>query len=819
MARRSLAVAGSLVVLGLSVLAPVATLAADAPGAPGIASAWTTGAKQGLGTSTTAASRVWYTIGQGITDEVYYPQTDTPDVQDLQYVVTDGSSFTDLERDATSHQVSLADPQSLTYQQVNTASSGRYRITKSYATDPNRPTLLVQTRFQVLTGGPLRLFVLYNPSLNNSGMGDTGATSSGQLVASDGPVASALAASGGFAAASSGYSGTPSDGFQDLSAHHALSAQFDTAGAPGNLVQTAQITVGTDTTFTLALAFGASRTEASSNASASLASGWSAVSAAYQSGWHSYLASLPAPPASVTGTGLMQQYRTALMVLRAHEDKTFAGAFVASLTIPWGNAANADSCCTAGYHAVWARDQYHIATAFLAAGDAAAANRALDYLFTVQERADGSYPQNTRLDGTPVFGSLQMDEVALPIVLDWQLGRFDAASYAKVRASADYLVAHGPRTPEERWEEAGGWSPSTIAAEIAGLVTAADVAQRNGDSASASRYLGTADSWQRQVDAWTYTATGHLAGGATYERIDDDANPNDGHTLCIANGGGCFDERDVVDAGFLDLVRLGIKPPADAHVTTSLNVVDATIRTHAPEGDLWHRYNHDGYGETASGAPFTGSGIGRLWPLLSGERGEYALAAGQPGAAAGALATMAGAANQGLLIPEQVWDQPSGNGFTLGQGTGSATPLAWSMAQFVRLAVSISAGRNVETPSVVASRYAATVTRQLTVTVPSSTDATGRTVFLAGTLSALGTGLPDWNANGLAMTRTDATHWTVALTGPAGAALQYKFTLGDWDHVEKGAGCAELANRSLTLAAGTQADTVVNWRNVSPCGA
>jgi glucoamylase len=221
MARRSLALAGSLVVLALTVLAPVATLAADAPGAPGIASAWTTGAKQGLGTSTTAASKVWYTLGQGITDEVYYPQTDTPDVQDLQYVVTDGSSFADLERDATSHQVSLADPQSLTYQQVNTAGSGRYRITKTYVTDPARPALLVQTRFQVLTGGPLRLFVLFNPSLNNSGMGDTGATSGGQLVAGDGPVASALAASTGFAAATSGYSGTSSDGYQDLLAHHA----------------------------------------------------------------------------------------------------------------------------------------------------------------------------------------------------------------------------------------------------------------------------------------------------------------------------------------------------------------------------------------------------------------------------------------------------------------------------------------------------------------------------------------------------------------------------------------------------------------------
>jgi glucoamylase len=706
-ARRSLstaaAIAVALAATGTAVDRPA--LAADAPGAPGIASAWTTGAKQGLGTSTTTASTVWYTIGQGITDEVYYPTADTPDVQDLQYMVTDGSTFTDLERDATAHQVSMPDPQSLTYQQTNTAGSGRYRITKTYVTDPARPTVLVRTRFQVLSGGPLALYVLFNPSLANSGGGDTGATSGGMLVGSDGSVASALAASSGFTAATNGYSGTSSDGFQDLTANHRLTAVYDTASTPGNLVQTAQVPVGTDTTFTLALAFGATRSEAAANAAASLSAGFDAVVASYQSGWHSYLSSLAPPPASVTSTGLTQQYDVAVMAVKAHEDKTFRGAFVASLTVPWGDAVNADACCTAGYHAVWARDLYEMATAEIAAGDTAAANRALDYLFSVQERADGSYPQNTRLDGTPVFGSLQMDEVADPILLAWQLGRFDAASYAKVKPSAEYLSHHGPSTPEERWEEAGGFSPATVAAEIAALVCAADIATRNNDPGAAAFYLQVADSWRAQVDAWTYTTSGHLGAGRYYVRIDDDGNPDDGHTLCIANGGGCFDERDVVDAGFLELVRLGVKAAGDPHVTDSLTVVDATIRVSTPEGDIWHRYNHDGYGETADGAPYTGAGVGRAWPVLTGERGEYALAAGQPGAAAVALATMAGSATAGHLIPEQVWDQASAHGFTFGQGTGSATPLAWAMAQFVRLAVSVSAGRVVERPAVVTARY------------------------------------------------------------------------------------------------------------------
>lgn len=681
--------------------------AAQAPGAPGIDAVWDAADKQGLGTSTTTTSTLWYTLGSGIVNEVYYPQVDTPDTHDLQYLVTDGSSFTDQEKTDTVHEVALADPRALSYRQTNTARNGRYRITKTYVTDPARSTLLVRTRFQVLSGGPLRLYVLYNPSLGGRGMGDTGASADGRLVANDGPVASALAASTGFAEQTSGYSGTASDGYQDLTAHHALTAGYDAAETPGNLVQTAEIPVGasTDTTFTLALGFGPTRAAAASTASASLDAGWDAVAGQFDAGWHDYLDSLSPTPRSVVDAGLTDLYTRAEMVLAAHEDKIHRGAFVASLTVPWGEALNADTCCVPGYHAVWARDLYETATAEIAVGDAAAANRALDYLFTTQERADGSYPQNARLDGTPVFPSLQLDEVAYPMILAWQLGRDDAATWAKVKPSAEFLTRRGPRTPEERWEEAGGYSPSTLAAEIAGLICAAALADANHDPADAAEYRRVADSWQRQVVSWTFTTTGTLANHGYFERIDDDGNPDDGHPLTIANGGGIWDERDVVDAGFLELVRLGVLRADDPHITMSLPVIDATLATDTPEGRFWHRYNHDGYGETASGAPYTGAGVGRAWPIFTGERGEYELAAGDPAAAAGRLRTMAAAADAGGLIPEQVWDSPDADGFTLGRGTGSATPLAWSEAQFIRLAVSLSAGRDVETPAVVADRY------------------------------------------------------------------------------------------------------------------
>ena len=460
----------------------------------------------------------------------------------------------------------------------------------------------------------------------------------------------------------------------------------------------------------------------------------------------------------------------------------------------------------------------------LAAGDAAAANRSLDYLLTVQQRNDGSMPQNTRLNGTPVFPSLQMDEVAYPIVLAWHLNRTDAATWVKLKKSADFIVNRGPFTPEERREETGGFSPSTIAAEIAGLVCAADIAQKNGDGA-ASTYLATADDWQRNIENWTFTTTGPLGDHQYYIRIGNDQNPNDGSNLGIANCGGNHDEREIVDAGFLELVRLGVKPANDPRVAESLSEIDATIKATPPEGEMFHRYDHDGYGETADGHPYTGCGVGRLWPIFSGERGEYELANGNTAKAVERLKTMAGAANAGFMIPEQVWDgpdmdRPDGRGkFIFGQGTDSATPLAWSMAQFVRLALSIDAGKPVETPKVVADRYAhppITVRVTFNVTVPSSTDGTGKSVFIVGELDKLDPPLAQWNPASVKMNRLDSMHWNLTLTGQPGTTIQYKYVLGDWAFDEKGGNnCNEISNRSMTISgsgSGTQVvnDTVAN---------
>jgi glucoamylase len=401
----------------------------------------------------------------------------------------------------------------------------------------------------------------------------------------------------------------------------------------------------------------------------------------------------------------------AAMVLRAHEDKTYRGAMVASLTVPWGGGPNANEPNVGGYHTVWARDLYQVATAFYALGDKAAADRALNYLFTVQQKPDGSFPQNSWLDGRPAGGGLQMDEVAYPLILAYQLGRTDNETWVKhVKPAADFIVKHGPATPQERWEEEAGYSPSTIAAEIAGLVCAAEIARRNNDESAANNYLKTADEWARKVERWTATTSGPYADGNYFLRITENDNPNDGAPLEINSNGGTFDERTIVDAGFLELVRLGIRRADDPLIVKSLAVVDKLIQIETPNGAAWYRYNHDAYGERADGGNYDArSGQGRLWTLLSGERGQYELARGRRAEAAKNLDAMLNFANQGLMIPEQVWDKSASPrpDLRFGEGAGSATPLAWSMAQFIRLVVNLQEGRNLDTPDIVAARYTA----------------------------------------------------------------------------------------------------------------
>jgi glucoamylase len=675
-----------------------------APGAPGAQAQWTDAGKDAVGTANTIESKVWFTLHGGVMTEVYYPTVDVANTRALELVVVSGTRV-ETESADTTHRVELLDEQALTFRQTNAAKSGLYTITKTYTVDPERHTVLIEVGFESRARLPLALYVYYDPSLNNSGMHDSAWSQGGALLASDADKASALVSSAGFAETTNGYFET-SDGLTQLRRGGRITAAYARA-ADGNVVQVARLVPAAH--FTLALAFGREPDEALRNARASLQKGFARARAEYESGWREYVRTLRS-----VAPQYRRQFDAAAMVLKSHEDKTYRGAMIASLTIPWGGGADANEPNVGGYHLVWSRDLYQVATAFYALGDKSSADRALDYLLRVQQKPDGSFPQNSWLDGRPFWGSLQLDEVAYPLILAYQLGRTDNETWAKhVRPAANFLVRTGPRTPQERWEEKSGYSPSTIAAEISGLVCAAEIARRNGDEASSAIYLAAADDWARNVERWTATSTGKYGDGNYYLRLTDNDDPNDGAIFNVGNGGGDYDEREIVDAGFLELVRLGVRRADDPLIAKSLPVIDGIIKIATPNGEDWYRYNHDGYGELDDGRLWNWNGKyegkGRPWPLLAGERGEYELARGEKERAARRLDALMAFANEGLMIPEQVWDLPQSPQPRLrfGEGTGSATPLAWAMAQFVRLATNLEAGRNLETPDLVAARYSA----------------------------------------------------------------------------------------------------------------
>jgi len=757
------------VFLLLAWVVPAQTLA---PGGPGKDAQWATAAKQGVGTSATTASKVWFTLAQGVMTEVYYPDVTTANVHLLQFVVVDPKTKkVETEQDDASSKIkaspiswskddlaripvvrvykSFYSPSSMVFEQTSTSRSGVWSITKTFFTDPANNSVIFSVKFQS-SDPALELYVYYDPSLGNSGMHDTGWFEGRTFFSSDGPVSSALTCGRcKLSDAVNGFLGT-SDGLTQLRANGKVRQPYSRA-ENGNLVQVAKVTpvaLGRGTPeMVFVLGFGNTPETAAAGARDTLAKGYEKTYREYQSGWLEYLRSLPE-----VDREYQAQFNMAAMQLKAHEDKTHPGANIASLSVPWGGGANANENTVGGYHLVWSRDLYQVATAYMALGDTAAANRALDFVFNVQQKPDGSFPQNSMLDGKPFWGSVQLDEVAFPLILAYQLGRYDKKLYEDhIKKAADYIVKTGPSTPQERWEEESGYSPSTIAAEIAGLVCAAEIAKKNRDQKSADLWLKTADDWQSKIEKWTATSTGKYGDGRYYLRITQNGRPDAGDKIELNNGAGVFDERDIVDAGFLELVRLGIKPADDPLIEKSLAIIDRLIKVDTPNGPAFYRYNFDGYGEMEDGRRWNWdgkyTGKGRLWVLLSGERGQYALARSgkcDPGPvvrtdygkgapvltvqqnkcmseqavflsdARSRLENMRAFANDGLMIPEQIWDKKEVPAnidrqfipqLKFGEGTGSATPLAWSMAQFIRLALNLKAGRNLETPDVVYRRY------------------------------------------------------------------------------------------------------------------
>jgi glucoamylase len=547
------------------------------------------------------------------------------------------------------------------------------------------------------------LYVYFDPSLNNSGMHDSAWTQGDALLANDADKFSALLVSGGFSDPTNGFYGV-SDGLEQLRQSGRIVSSY-TRAENGNVAQLAR--VKHQRRLTVVLGFGKTADDALNAARGSLRKGFRTCRNEYEKGWLNVVRTLPR-----VDVKYQEQFNVAALVLKALEDKTFRGATIASPSAPWIHGLAANDPYVGGYHLIWARDLYEVATAYLALGDKAAAERALNYLFQVQQRPDGSFPQISWIDGRPLGDAVQMDEVSYPLILAYQLRRDDRETYQKhVKPAADYIVGHGPVTQQERWEEKRGYSPATIAAEIAALVCAAEIAKRNNDQSSEKRYLAKADEWASKLETWTVTTNGRYGDGTYYLRLTEKGTPNAGLQVELNNNAGSADERDIVDPSFLELVRLGIKSPRDPLIEKSLKVIDQLLRVDTPNGAAWYRYVRDGYGEMYDGRPWNWdgkySGKGHLWVLLTGERGEYEIARAEFQKALARLDAMSRFANEGMMLSEQVWDRPQSPTPTLkfGEGTGSATPLAWSMAQFIRLAVNLRQRQNLDTPEIVAKRY------------------------------------------------------------------------------------------------------------------
>ncbi|MDK2992581.1 MAG: glucoamylase [Clostridiales bacterium] len=666
----------------------------EAFGGPGNRPTWSTASKTGVGTAFNFYSKVWFTIAHGIITEIYYPTLDTANTKSIRLIVVDKDGFVDEESEDMYHRVEFINPKALAYRLINTDKERRYRIDKRIITDAMRNSIIMKCRFEPLQGtlDDYSVYVFYEPHIDNSGYGDTGYITSYMgkpvLAAYDGCIHAALTTDVPWNAYSTGYIGV-NDGLLDLKRNRRLNYQFDIA-KDGNIGQIAELDMSRSNEFTVVLSLGRNEFEASATGYATINDDYRAMEQEYIEGWNNYCRRLDVLDGKAT-----QLYYTSMMVIKSYEDKTHRGATIASMSIPWGEAASDEN--RGGYHLVWGRDLYHTAMAFITAGDSITANRALEYLAYVQQRDDGSFPQNSWLSGYPYWGGLQMDEVADAIILAWHLKRKDLY-FKLVKPAADFICVRGPATQQERWEENAGYSPATIAAEIAGLVCAGQLAGDSGDIHGRDRYLEKADRWQGDVDRWCFTTTGFHGSGQYYIRISPNGDPNCCDKVHLSNGAGEYDQREVVDASFLELVRLGVKRADDYHITETLRVVDELTKMNTGRGVGWYRYNHDGYGETEDCQPYCGVGKGRLWPILTGERGHYELAAGNDPTEY--IRYMEQFANNGYMLPEQVWDDT-------GEPTGSATPLAWSHAEYVCLLASATHRRIMDQPECVYQRYCA----------------------------------------------------------------------------------------------------------------
>jgi glucoamylase len=696
-----------------------------APGWPGIPPRWTSSAKTGVGTALNQHSKVWFTLSHGILNEVYFPRVDQACTRDMGFLVTNGRDFFSEEKRHCVFENRPCEPGVPLYLLTNTEISGRYRIHKEVLTDPYRNVVLQKVRFEALQGAlsDYRLFALLSPHLANFGFGNTGWVGDYKgfpmFFAQHDDSTLSLGSSAPWKKMSVGFVGQ-SDGWQDLSQHFEMVWEY-TRAENGNIAFMGEIDLAAcKGEFILAIGFGSIWTEAGQQARSTLFENYDEVRAHYVSQWRNWQQKLLKLDDPLRQNDL---YRASTATLRTHESKDFLGGIIASLSIPWGfNKGDED---LGGYHLVWPRDLVETAGALLAAGATNDAVRVLRYLEATQEAA-GNWAQNLWLDGRPYWSGIQMDETAFPILLIDLMRREAPEALGKlerwwpvVRNAASFIIRNGPVTQQDRWEEDAGFSPFTLAAEISALLAAAEIADLTGHPEQAQTLRDTADAWNDNIERWTYANGGDLAQQlgipGYYVRIappdtDGAASPTQGFVPIKNKPPGQEGERayHIISPDALALVRFGLRAPDDPRILNTLRAIDALLAVELPQGPCWYRYNGDGYGEHRDGSAFDGTGIGRPWPLLAGERGHYALAAGHGDEAEALLTVMENStAGASRLLPEQVWDAADIPAVELfrGKPSGSACPLVWAHSEYIKLRRSIRDGKIFDQPPQTVQRY------------------------------------------------------------------------------------------------------------------
>ena len=675
-------------------------------GHPGVPPTWTSSAKDIVGCAL-GSSRVWFTVGHGILNEVYYPRVDIPQIRDLGFIVADGHGFWIELKRLGAYRISLPAPGIPAVEIVH--EHARFELRLRIVADPLRDVVMIELALDGDDG--LRPYALLAPHLGGTG-GDNRAEARthrgrGILWAEQGPFGLALAAADAhqddaWRAMSAGYVGA-SDGWQDFARNGALAWNFDTAG-PGNVALVGEL----PTAATLALAFGTSRESAATLAFSALRQPFANVWERFVGGWRAWHAAVHVPP------NLPPELRTPLatsaMVLRVHQDRTYPGAMVSSLSIPWGNAHDD----IGGYHLVWPRDLVESAGGLLALGAVEDAANVLRYLIATQQE-DGNWSQNQWLGGKAFWLGNQLDETAFPVLLGAALadqGALDGIEvHDMVRRALTFIARNGPATGQDRWEEDPGLNAFTLAVCISAMVCGAQYLAEPARTFA----LQLGDYWNARIEDWTVVRDTDLARSlgvaGYYVRIAPPPSAT-GHRgldyiLPIRNRAcdPALPAEEQVSTDFLQLVRLGLRDPHDPLVVDSIKVIDHRLGTETPAGPAWHRYTGDGYGERPDGRPFDGDGVGRAWPLLSGERGHYEVVAGRDPLPY--LLAMNAMTGRGGLIPEQVWDTSPipEHGLFPGRPTGSAMPLVWAHAEFIKLALSRALGRPCDRSEAVWRRY------------------------------------------------------------------------------------------------------------------